>query len=212
MCAAAVTDFRCLRCLLSRCSVWLLLLLLSQITGGLSYLLPIMVAVIMAKVVGDSFGTDSIYEGVIHRNNYPFLDVKHEIAPILKVLDAMTPVSELLCLSIQGHTVGSLAAITSQAAELGVSGWPVVTSQDEMLVVGYITRSELKAGLRSALRNGGSAGGIVTPDTPCYFALLEGIGPRLEGSYVDLSSLLDPSPFQVSEYMVSRTESKHRMK
>ena len=178
-----------------------LVVIMFEISGGLIYLLPIMVAVMAAKIVGDLFGKDSIYEGAIHALHYPFLDVKHEIAPILQVKDAMTHGSELLCLPIHGHTLGSLASRVATCTQLGISGFPVVTSLEDMLVVGYITRSELKAGLRQALRAGGSGGsGTVTPDTPCYFAMLDLRFPRT-GAYVDLSPLLDPAPVQVSEYM-----------
>lgn len=43
-----------------------------------------MVAVVLAKVVGDYFGHESIYEGAIKARKYPFLDVKHQIEPYLK--------------------------------------------------------------------------------------------------------------------------------
>ncbi len=186
-----------------------------EITSGLTYLLPIMVSVMLAKVVADFFGTDSIYEGAIHGQRYPYLDARHEIPPMHRVSDAMTPGTELLCLPIHGHTVGTLTQRIAVASELGIAGFPVVTTLDAMLVVGYITRSELRAGLRQALRattavstsqqqgGGGLAqfgGGLVTPDTPVYFAMLEHRFPR-SGAFVDMSAALDPAPVQVSEYM-----------
>lgn len=160
-----------------------------------------MVSVITAKMVGDLFGTESIYEGAIETLEYPFLDVRHEIPPTLKVKDAMTSGSDLLVLPIHGHTIASLHAKVKTMAELNINGFPIVTTHEEMLVVGYITRHELKAGLRHAMRHGGSGGsGSVQPNTPCYFAMLNLRCPRI-GSYVDLSGLLDPTPVQVSEHM-----------
>lgn len=160
-----------------------------------------MIAVMVSKVVGDSFGTDSIYEGAIEALEYPFLDVKREIPSRMKIKDAMTGVGDLLVLAIHGHTVASLHARLKTMTQLNISGFPVVTTHEEMLVVGYITRSELKAGLRFAMRHGGSGGsGLVTPLTPCYFAMLDLRYPRT-GPYVDLSGLLDPAPVQVSEGM-----------
>ncbi len=45
-----------------------------ELTGGLSYIVPLMAAAVTAKWVGDAFGRGGIYDAQIELNGYPFLD------------------------------------------------------------------------------------------------------------------------------------------
>lgn len=48
-----------------------------ELTGGLGYVVPVMVAVMTSKWVADSISRDSVYDGVIRTEGWPFLDLKH---------------------------------------------------------------------------------------------------------------------------------------
>ena len=53
-----------------------LVVIMYELTGGLLYIVPLMVATMTAKWVSDGFGTEGIYDAHIKLNNYPFLDGK----------------------------------------------------------------------------------------------------------------------------------------
>ena len=70
----------------------------SQLTGALSHVLPIMIAVMISKWVADAFGPDGIYASWIALRRYPWLAPiefrdNGEIAA-----DAITPVNNLIVL------------------------------------------------------------------------------------------------------------------
>ena len=53
-----------------------LVVIMYELTGGLLYIVPLMVATMTAKWIGDAFGHEGIYDLHIKLNNYPFLDSK----------------------------------------------------------------------------------------------------------------------------------------
>lgn len=44
-----------------------------ELTGELSLLLPVMIAILLAKTIINAFGTPSIYDSYIHMKRYPYL-------------------------------------------------------------------------------------------------------------------------------------------
>ena len=56
-----------------------LVVIMYELTGGLLYIVPLMVGTMTAKWVADSFGHEGIYDAHIKLNNYPFLDGKVKI-------------------------------------------------------------------------------------------------------------------------------------
>ena len=69
------------------------------------------------------------------------------------------------------------------------TGWPIVTKKSEMLLVGYIARSELKQALRIAKKNL-----LVHDQTLCYFTT----NVQSDEAYIDLRHWLDSTPTQVT--------------
>ena len=57
-----------------------LVVIMYELTGGLLYIVPLMVATMTAKWIGDAFGHEGIYDLHIKLNNYPFLDSKERAA------------------------------------------------------------------------------------------------------------------------------------
>src|SRR4029434_5381519 len=51
-----------------------IVVIMFELTGALTYVLPIMIAVMISKWVGDAISPRGIYESWIHFNGYPFLD------------------------------------------------------------------------------------------------------------------------------------------
>ncbi|KAK8019351.1 voltage gated chloride channel [Apiospora arundinis] len=123
-----------------------------ELTGALTYVLPIMVAVMLAKWVGDAFSRRGIYESWIHFNGYPFLDNGDDGAGRLHVPDIpagqiMTRIEDLVVLTATGHTVSSLQRILDSC---DYRGFPVVRDPRDALLLGYISRAELAYNLASA--------------------------------------------------------------
>jgi chloride channel 3/4/5 len=54
-----------------------LVVIMSEVTGGLSYIVPLMIAALMAKWVGDAFG-EGIYEENVKLSGYPYLGEKRQ--------------------------------------------------------------------------------------------------------------------------------------
>jgi len=168
-----------------------LVVIMFEVTGGLLYILPIMVGVLFSKVVGELISRNSIYEEHIQLNNYPLLDAKDEIDPNLRVSNFMS--KDLLYITMHGHTVASLYEHIDLLQSLEISGCPVVTSAMDKYVVGYITRDELEAGLAEACKDEN-----IHDDTRCYFAMLELRFPKNE-PFVDMGPYLHPTPVQITE-------------
>lgn len=114
-----------------------LVVIIFELTGALSYILPVMIVVLIAKWVGDLLEKESIYDALIHLNGYPHLkpEVKsshHHAA------DIMTPTHLLTTISADSETVQSLKGIVEENT---CKGFPVLNR--EMNLVGFISRLEL---------------------------------------------------------------------
>ena len=57
-----------------------LVVIMFELTGGLTYVMPIMFACVTAKWVGDAFESRGIYDAHIELNEYPYLDNKSSIS------------------------------------------------------------------------------------------------------------------------------------
>ena len=62
-----------------------------ELTGGLTYIVPLMAAAVTAKWVGDAFASGGIYDAQIELNGYPFLDNKEEFNYTTLASDVMKP-------------------------------------------------------------------------------------------------------------------------
>lgn len=167
-----------------------LVVIMFELTGGLEYILPIMVAIISSKWVGDAFGKGGVYDEYIRLNEYPFLESLDHVDMVTTAQEVMK--EDLVVLTMHGHTVYSLYEQLNLANQLRINGFPVVTTHANMLVVGYITKQELLEGLKTALERP-----EVSETTPCYFGGLDAIfGQEV---YVDMSKFMHPTPIQVVE-------------
>jgi chloride channel 3/4/5 len=86
-----------------------LVVIMFELTGALQFVLPLMIAVILAKQVADSFGKRGIYETWIHLNGYPYLDKADEYSRDLGVKEVMTKIEDLVVIPAVGSTIDSLS-------------------------------------------------------------------------------------------------------
>ncbi|KAG2178631.1 hypothetical protein INT44_001784 [Umbelopsis vinacea] len=119
-----------------------LVVIMFELTHSLTYAVPIMAAVMIAKWVADAFFPSGIYDLVIDLQEYPYLESKREyihktgvseLTEYLETIDVEKPT-----------TVNDLRKATERLEALGYAedgGFPIVT--EEYTLVGYIACSEL---------------------------------------------------------------------
>ena len=128
-----------------------IVVIMFELTGALTYVLPIMIAVMISKWVGDAISPRSIYESWIHFNGYPFLDNRDDNSatiPDVSASQVMTRIDDLTSLTATGHTIASLRQLLSQHR---FRGFPVIDNSRDAVLLGYISRTELAFALQSAL-------------------------------------------------------------
>eukprot|EP01063_Lacrimia_lanifica_P012440 TRINITY_DN19078_c0_g1_i1.p1 TRINITY_DN19078_c0_g1~~TRINITY_DN19078_c0_g1_i1.p1 ORF type:complete len:770 (+),score=294.38 TRINITY_DN19078_c0_g1_i1:77-2386(+) len=117
-----------------------LVVIIFELTGGLEYLVPVMLAALISKWVGEWLGQeDSIYELHIEMNGYPYLDPKSEATLQATAADFMVS-SNIQVITVVGWTVGD---INQMLEGCNHSGFPVVMSHQDMRIVGFISRTNL---------------------------------------------------------------------
>lgn len=123
-----------------------IVVIMFELTGALTYVIPIMIAVMLSKWCGDIFGKRGIYESWIHLSEYPFLDHRDDTAPPdVPANTVMTKVDDITVLTAVGHTVGSLRNLLQTTS---YRGFPVVTEASNPVLLGYISRNELSFALK----------------------------------------------------------------
>jgi chloride channel 3/4/5 len=161
-----------------------------ELTGALTYVLPIMVAVMISKWVGDVFSRRGIYESWIHFNEYPFLDNSEDMTavPDIPASQAMTRIEDLVVLTAAGHTISSLDSILESHP---YRGFPVISDPREAILLGYISRAELRHNLRLATGSPRS----LPPETETFFSHQPLADPR---TTLDLRPWMDQTPLTLS--------------
>lgn len=168
-----------------------LVVIMFELTGSLEFIVPTMAAVMFAKWVGDAIYRLGIYDAHIELNGYPFLDNKGEYPYSTVAAQVMRPASTMKVVKEEGHTVGELE---SMLHETNCNGFPVVNDADgDMLIVGFVTRLELNAVLRTARRTHS----YVTTNSIVYFSCTSSATecptPSLNGSSSAASFFMDSS-------------------
>ncbi|KAF2972531.1 hypothetical protein GQX73_g970 [Xylaria multiplex] len=161
-----------------------IVVIMFELTGALTYVLPIMIAVMLSKWVGDAFSRRGIYESWIHFNGYPFLDSGDEGGGSQQVPDItagqiMTRIEDLVVLTATGHTIASLQAVLDSCA---YRGFPVVSDPRDAMLLGYISRSELAYNLAAC---------NLPSETEAFFSHQPLADPR---STLDLRPWMDQTP------------------
>lgn len=113
-----------------------------ELTGALTYILPTMIVVGVTKIVGDSLGKGGIADRMIWFNGMPFLDNKEDHNFGVAVSRAMK--SNVVALPVSGVTLDEIERLL---ADQGYQGFPIVEDRQHNVLVGYIGRTELQYGI-----------------------------------------------------------------
>ena len=193
-----------------------IVVIMFELTGALTYVLPIMVAVMLSKWIGDVFSRHGIYESWILFNQYPYLDNKDDTpAPDVPVSNVMTRIDELVSVdATQDHSIESLNKLLATTT---YRGFPVIMSaspstptasavsssqapkSSASTLLGYISRTELSYALNIASATANDRrypGGRNLPTfTPCYFTHAPTAPPL---TTLDLRPWMDQPPITLS--------------
>lgn len=151
-----------------------------ELTGAVKYIIPTMVAVTITKLINDKWGQGGIADQMIVFNGLPFIDSKEEFVFDTTVGTAMSTVTVVFTTK-DLHTV---AYIRQVLADTLYRGFPIVASEENPKIVGYVRRVDLEEAI-------GSTG----EDKSCTFD--EGLEHPLD-IVLDLSSIINPTPLVVS--------------
>lgn len=125
-----------------------LVVIMFELTGGLSHLLPIMFGILAAKLVCDISGLEGIYDMHINIKRYPYLDSKHHVSHTVASRVIMRP--PLIVIPEIGVTLGWLKQLLVQHQYYG---FPIVRTNEDMILTGNIVRSELSTAIDRALES-----------------------------------------------------------
>ncbi|KAK4574805.1 glycerol ethanol, ferric requiring protein [Recurvomyces mirabilis] len=173
-----------------------------ELTGALTYILPTMIVVGVTKAVADRCGKGGIADRMIWFNGFPFLDNKEE--HVFGVAVAKTMTANPISLPATGMTIRDVERVLR---ETKFQGFPIVDSAETQILLGYIGRTELRYALDRAKKEQ-----LVRPNAKCFFSPPE--GPRtattpsaalpavsfddmIDTARVDFSRFVDPTPLAV---------------
>lgn len=170
-----------------------------ELTGALTYILPTMIVVGVTKAVGELFGKGGIADRMIWFNGFPFLDNKEDHNYGVPVSSAMT--TEVVSIPTTGMALKAVQRLLSQDT---YQGFPVVDNENSKTLVGYIGRTELKYALDRARRErplnplarctfSPHALSAVTPATPTFMTSPDPVS----STTIDLSRYVDTAPVTV---------------
>ncbi|KAH8154839.1 uncharacterized protein LAJ45_01370 [Morchella importuna] len=174
-----------------------------ELTGALTYILPTMIVVGITKAVSDRCGKGGIADRMIWFNGFPFLDNKEEHTFNVPVSHVMN--TDLTTLPATGLTRANVEAILTSTE---FQGFPVVTPQGALqpLLMGYINRTELRFALDRAPRSGAGRCVFTPPENATGSASSGGGGGGGGGGSggagggiggLDFSQFVDPTPLCV---------------
>ncbi|EIN11552.1 voltage-gated chloride channel [Punctularia strigosozonata HHB-11173 SS5] len=129
-----------------------------ELTGALTYILPTMIVLLVTTAVGDFLGTRGIADEMIRFNGFPFLE-KEDHAFNESVSRVMR--SELHTLHATGLRV---ADVEAKLSATDVRGFPIVCADGARVLLGYIDRADLRYVLDKSSRLRGT-----TSETRCSF-------------------------------------------
>ena len=125
-----------------------LVVIMFELTGGLSHLLPTMFGILAAKMVCTISGLEGIYDMHINIKRYPFLDSKHHVSHADPARVIMRPPRVII--PETGLTLGFLRQLLHDHSYYG---FPIVRKESDMILTGNIVREELAYAISKALED-----------------------------------------------------------
>ena len=172
-----------------------------ELTGALTYILPTMIVVGVTKAVSELFGKGGIADRMIWFNGFPFLDNKEEHTFGVSVSQVMT--SDVVMIPATGL---SMRRLENLLREDKYQGFPIVEDQNSTILIGYIGRTELRYAVDRIKKDRSisltarcyfSTPGSAFPQTPTTPGVPAMPFTGSASSAVDLSRFIDRTPVTV---------------
>ncbi|KAI1168212.1 voltage gated chloride channel [Nemania serpens] len=174
-----------------------------ELTGALTYILPTMIVVGVTKIVSELFGKGGIADRMIWFSGFPYLDNKEEHNFGVPVSTVMT--GDAVAIPVHGMTLESIEGLLKESR---YQGFPVVENVRNKFLVGYIGRTELRYAIDRLRRDRSMA---VSPQAKCNFSppTVTGIAPitptvtinnadlSMSSTSIDFSRYVDATPVTV---------------
>lgn len=130
-----------------------LVVIMFELTGNVNFIVPLMAAIMTSKWVGDALGKQGVYDAHISLNGYPFLDNKEEFPYTTTALDSMRPKLGDLPLAVLTEDTTTVGQVYQLLRSNNHTGFPVVVSEQNKYLVGFVTRHDLNVALNQARKN-----------------------------------------------------------
>ncbi|KAJ9148987.1 Chloride channel protein [Pleurostoma richardsiae] len=183
-----------------------------ELTGALTYILPTMIVVGVTKAVSELFGgKGGIADRMIWFSGFPFLDNKEEHNFGVPVSQAMT--TDVVTIPATGLP---LKAVERLLAQDKYQGFPIVEGEHSKILVGYIGRTELRYAIDRVKKersvsplakctfspspsSSRGLGAATTPMTPIVSTAdpMSSAGAAAAAATIDLSRFVDTTPVTV---------------
>ncbi|KAG9047713.1 hypothetical protein FS837_001677 [Tulasnella sp. UAMH 9824] len=163
-----------------------LVVILFELTGALSHVLPIMLAVMSSKFVGDYLGK-GVYDTWIAMHGYPYLPPSDFRDRGETAASVMTSTDKLVVLYNDQSTPSELDALLNDCT---YSGFPVLEGSSGRLL-GYASRYKLRQAIDPLLSSPSESGRL------CNFVRTSSV---LSDS-LDFSAVIDKAPMQMRKEM-----------
>jgi len=131
-----------------------------ELTGALTYILPTMIVVGVTKAVSELFGKGGIADRMIWFSGFPFIDNKEDHnfgVPVSQVM-----ITDVVSIPTVGMTLKRVEELLSQDS---YQGFPIVEDDNSKILVGYIGRTELRYAVDRVKRERS-----ISPLAKCSFA------------------------------------------
>lgn len=178
-----------------------LAVIMFELTDTLTYAVPVMLSVLVAKTVADALEPKGIYDLVIELNQLPYLDYKHEYIWGHLQISEVTSRDVPVIIVDEENTVKNLGrkllALTSSGAD--DSGFPILRqdrNDDGLRMVGYIGTNELEHALSILADNENDAVHFHVADTHALMS-----SSILSFAEAQEQTLATADPFNFTPYM-----------
>ncbi|KAH0342436.1 chloride channel protein, partial [Aureobasidium melanogenum] len=170
-----------------------LCVIMFELTGELDYVLPHMVAILVAKWVADALGKEGVYDLAQNVLGHPFLDLDHSLGYIQMenvLVEQLIPPAhtmEQITLHVPASNKVRREILEEKLVQLesrGLMDAGLVLVQNNHILQGYLAEGELSFGLREL-------GGLYPKDSEVRL-----LGNAEEGDF-DLSTFVDRTPMVV---------------
>jgi chloride channel 3/4/5 len=178
-----------------------------ELTGALTYILPTMIVVGITKAVSERFGRGGIADRMIWFNGFPFLDNKEEHTFGVPVSHTMTTNPTVLLAT--GLTINDVERILTDTT---FQGFPIIEDAETRTLIGYIGRTELRYAVDRAKRDQQASRtarcffapppedaprSATTPSATMPAVSFDDIAETAGAMSVDFSKFIDPTPISV---------------